>query len=146
MTIVDVLNSLAKSVLTSVAQYCKQYVEVNGTPTSQEEIMQCAQGLEATKVVRGMDLLLSTARQLLLIRALKSCCEQERLQGLEPLLLFPKAFKVPTYFHCPLVRDDDGVRMAKRYGSLTIKALREEGWTPQMIRDKYFTLTQDSVS
>jgi hypothetical protein len=85
MTIVDVLNSLAKSVLTSVAQYCKQYVEVNGTPTSQEEIMQCAQGLEATKVVRGMDLLLSTARQLLLIRALKSCCEQERLQGLEPL-------------------------------------------------------------
>ncbi len=48
MTIVDVLNSLAKSVLTSVAQYCKQYVEVNGTPTSQEEIMQCAQGLEAT--------------------------------------------------------------------------------------------------
>lgn len=60
-----------------------------------------------TRVVRGDDLLDSTARQLLLIRAL----------GLTP----------PRYFHVPLVRGEDGRRLAKRHGDTRLDAYREAG-------------------
>ena len=62
-----------------------------------------------TEVVRGCDLLGSTARQLLLYEAL----------GLTP----------PAFFHVPLVRDESGKRLAKRcYNSAyTIESLREQG-------------------
>ena len=63
-----------------------------------------------TEVVRGADLLLSTARQILLYRAL----------GLE----------LPTFYHCPLVLDETGERLAKRHDSLSLRLLREQGKTP----------------
>jgi glutamyl/glutaminyl-tRNA synthetase len=62
------------------------------------------------EVVRGADLLTSTARQILLYEAL----------GEEP----------PMWFHCPLVLGTDGRRLAKRAGSLAIRALREAGVSP----------------
>ncbi|MCX6898416.1 MAG: tRNA glutamyl-Q(34) synthetase GluQRS [Verrucomicrobia bacterium] len=64
-----------------------------------------AQGI--TEVVRGDDLLTSTARQLLLYRAL----------GLTP----------PRFLHVPLVLDTTGQRMAKRRDSTRLAALREAG-------------------
>lgn len=64
-----------------------------------------AQGI--TEVVRGNDLLTSTARQLLLYRAL----------GLTP----------PRFLHVPLVLDAAGQRMAKRRDSTRLAALREAG-------------------
>ena len=64
-----------------------------------------AQGI--TEVVRGDDLLTSTARQLLLYRAL----------GLTP----------PRFLHVPLVLDTAGQRMAKRRDSTRLAALREAG-------------------
>ena len=64
-----------------------------------------AQGI--TEVVRGDDLLNSTARQLLLYRVL----------GLTP----------PRFLHIPLVLDAAGQRMAKRRDSTRIAALREAG-------------------
>ena len=66
-----------------------------------------------TEVVRGADLLLSTARQLLLY---------------EQLEVAP-----PQFYHCPLVLDEHGVRMAKRHGSTTIRALRDMGWSREKI-------------
>ena len=68
-----------------------------------------------TEVVRGADLLKSTARQILLFRAL--------------------GWEVPDYYHCDLVRDEAGVRLAKRHDSLSIRKLRELGWTPEQVRD-----------
>jgi glutamyl/glutaminyl-tRNA synthetase len=68
-----------------------------------------------TEVVRGADLLKSTARQILLFQAL----------GVRP----------PDYYHCDLVRDEAGVRLAKRHDSLSIRKLRELGWTPEQVRD-----------
>ena len=67
-----------------------------------------AQGI--TEVVRGEDLLLSTARQLLLYETL----------GEEP----------PRFFHCPLVVDTEGNRLAKRAGSLGLRELRGRGVAP----------------
>jgi glutamyl-tRNA synthetase len=74
--------------------------------------------MRITEVVRGADLLKSTARQILLIRALS--VEGIELQG-------------PTYFHCELLRDKSGIRLAKRHDALSIRKLREEGMTPQQV-------------
>lgn len=65
--------------------------------------------MRITEVVRGADLLKSTARQLLLQRAL----------GYVP----------PDYFHCELMRDSSGVRLAKRHDALSIRHLRDGGMT-----------------
>lgn len=70
--------------------------------------------MEISEVVRGADLLLSTARQLLLYRAL----------GWEP----------PAFFHCELVRDDDGRRLAKRHDSLALRKLLDDGMSVEAVR------------
>jgi len=66
--------------------------------------------MKITEVVRGADLLKSTARQILLFRSL----------GLE----------VPSYYHCDLLRDESGKRLAKRHDALSIRQLRERGCNP----------------
>lgn len=66
--------------------------------------------MQITEVVRGEDLLKSTARQLLLICAL--------------------GLAVPAYYHCNLIRDQAGVRLAKRHDALSLRGLREQGRTP----------------
>jgi len=70
--------------------------------------------MRISEVVRGADLLKSTARQILLCRAL--------------------GISIPDYYHCDLVRDDAGVRLAKRNDALSIRQLRENGWTPEQVR------------
>jgi glutamyl/glutaminyl-tRNA synthetase len=67
-----------------------------------------------TEVVRGTDLLLSTARQLLLFRALHS--------------------PAPDFYHCPLILDENGQRLAKRHEALSLRALRAAGRTPEELR------------
>lgn len=85
--------------------------------------------MQITEVVRGQDLLLSTARQLLLYRALLSA---EAGDG--------SLSRIPRFCHCPLVRDRDGKRMAKRgpESACTLRQLRASGWTPQRIVDELF--------
>jgi glutamyl/glutaminyl-tRNA synthetase len=70
--------------------------------------------MQITEVVRGADLLKSTARQILLYRAL--------------------GLPIPDFYHCDLVRDDAGVRLAKRHDALSIRSLREMGWTAEEVR------------
>jgi glutamyl/glutaminyl-tRNA synthetase len=69
--------------------------------------------MEITEVVRGVDLLKSTARQILLQRAL--------------------ALRTPAYFHCDLLRDENGVRLAKRHDALSLRTLRQMGRSPEEI-------------
>jgi glutamyl-tRNA synthetase len=69
--------------------------------------------MRITEVVRGADLLKSTARQILLSRAL--------------------GVAIPNYYHCHLVRDAAGSRLAKRHDGLSLRQLRAEGWSPQQV-------------
>jgi glutamyl-tRNA synthetase len=82
----------------------------DGLPSYQLACVVDDAAMDITEVVRGRDLLRSTARQMLLQRAL----------GL------PK----PRYFHCELMRDQAGVRLAKRHDALSLRVLREKGHTP----------------
>jgi glutamyl-tRNA synthetase len=70
--------------------------------------------MQITEVVRGADLLKSTARQILLFRAM--------------------GLPVPDFYHCDLVRNEAGVRLAKRHDALSIRRLRESGWTSERVR------------
>ena len=36
----------------------------------------------------------------------------------------------PAYYHCDLIRDEQGVRLAKRHDALSLRTLREQGRTP----------------
>jgi glutamyl-tRNA synthetase len=78
--------------------------------------------MHITEVVRGADLIKSTARQLLLYRAL----------SLAP----------PLWYHCPLVNDAAGQRLAKRHDALSLQALRKRGETPENI----LTASPDTLS
>ena len=69
--------------------------------------------MKITEVVRGEDLLRSTARQLLLYSALE---------------LTP-----PTFFHCPLLKDEADVRLAKRHEALSLRTLRGRGLSPEQL-------------
>jgi glutamyl-tRNA synthetase len=73
--------------------------------------------MQISEVVRGRDLLTSTFRQLLLYRAL----------GLNS----------PAFCHTPLITDASGNRLAKRDASLSLRALRLAGHTPEKIRADY---------
>ncbi|MCU0783091.1 MAG: tRNA glutamyl-Q(34) synthetase GluQRS [Verrucomicrobia bacterium] len=70
--------------------------------------------MQITEVVRGADLLKSTARQLLLYRAL--------------------GFKPPRFFHCPLMTDEAGVRLAKRHDALSLRTLKAKDASPESLR------------
>ena len=70
--------------------------------------------MQITEVVRGGDLLISSARQLLLYRAF--------------------GWNAPAFYHCELVRDERGERLAKRNDALSLRALRESGADPVSLR------------
>jgi len=70
--------------------------------------------MEMTEVVRGDDLLGSTARQLCLYDALGA--------------------RAPAFVHLGLVLSEDGGRMAKRLGSLSVGGLRAQGVDPLRLR------------
>jgi glutamyl-tRNA synthetase len=67
--------------------------------------------MQINQVVRGADLLSSTARQILLFEAL--------------------GFPTPAFAHVPLLLDAEGKRMAKRQQSTGLAPLRQAGMTPE---------------
>ncbi len=75
--------------------------------------------MQVTEVVRGADLLKSTARQTLLARAL--------------------GFSSPAWYHCDLMVDEQGQRLAKRHDSLSLRKLREQGKQPKELLSSFHT-------
>ena len=72
--------------------------------------------MRITEVVRGADLWVSTARQIELYRAFEA--------------------ELPHFFHCDLVKDDSGQRLAKRAGSMGIRELRNEGFSAKDVLNR----------
>ncbi len=82
----------------------------DGFPAYELAVVADDHAMGIAEVVRGADLLLSTARQLLLYRAL--------------------GWTAPTWAHAPLIVDAEGRRLAKRTAGLSIRELRDAGRTP----------------
>jgi glutamyl/glutaminyl-tRNA synthetase len=85
----------------------------DGVPSYQLACVVDDAAMHITEVVRGADLLKSTARQILLNRAL--------------------GYIDPRWHHCKLVIDHDGKRLAKRNDALSLRTLREQGLSPNYI-------------
>ncbi|NNF44434.1 MAG: tRNA glutamyl-Q(34) synthetase GluQRS [Phycisphaerales bacterium] len=83
------------------------------TPAYQLAVVVDDAGQGVTDVVRGADLLSSTARQILLHRAL----------GTTP----------PRWWHLPLVLGPDGRRLAKRHGDTRVDRYRLAGVAPERV-------------
>ncbi len=86
----------------------------DGLPSYQLACVVDDAAMQITEVVRGRDLLKSTARQILLEHAL-DC-------------------PTPAFFHCELLRDAAGLRLAKRHDALSLRTLRERGHSPAEVR------------
>jgi len=89
----------------------------DGVPAYQLACVADDAAMRITEVVRGADLLVSTARQILIYRALE---------------LTP-----PGFYHCPLWLDEAGVRLAKRHDALSLRTLRARGATPESLRQNW---------
>lgn len=84
-----------------------------GSPSYQVAVVVDDSTDDVTEVVRGDDLLPSTARQILLQRAL--------------------GIASPGWWHVPLVVDDKGRRLAKRADDVSLDELRRRGVDPRAI-------------
>jgi glutamyl-queuosine tRNA(Asp) synthetase len=91
----------------------------DGIPSYQLACVVDDAAMNITEVLRGRDLLKSTARQILLQCALN--------------------LPTPTYFHTQLLTDEHGIRLAKRHDALALRTLRERGLTPTAVRAMFET-------
>jgi glutamyl-tRNA synthetase len=87
----------------------------DGLPSYQLACVVDDAALGITEIVRGADLLKSTARQRLVAEAL--------------------GYESPSTYHVALVRNEQGVRLAKRHDALSLRALRERGVRPEELAE-----------
>jgi len=117
------VDELAGSVRFDPARECGDFViekvERSGpkaglrTPAYQLACVVDDDAMEIDTILRGDDLLASTARQRLLQRAL--------------------GLRQPSTCHAPLLVGEDGRRLAKRHGDTTLRRFREAGVPPQRL-------------
>lgn len=102
VTITDVVAGPVRAVVDDLVLQ-----RADGTPAYNLAVVVDDARQGVTQVVRGDDLLASTPRQVML----------QRLLG----------FPTPEYLHVPLVLGDDGRRLAKRHGAVTLAELHDAG-------------------
>jgi glutamyl-tRNA synthetase len=96
----------------------------DGFPSYELAVVADDHAMQVTEVVRGEDLLTSTAGQLLLYEAL----------GWLP----------PEWFHCALMTDQNGIRLAKRTAALSLRDLRARGHLPDEWTQAWQATSNDS--
>jgi glutamyl-tRNA synthetase len=85
----------------------------DGSPTYNLTVVVDDMDMEITHVIRGDDHLNNTPRQINILRAL----------GMEP----------PQYAHVPMILGQDGKRLSKRHGAVSVLQYRNEGYLPQAL-------------
>ena len=85
----------------------------DGSPTYNLTVVVDDMDMQITHVVRGDDHVNNTPRQINIIRAL----------GHEP----------PTYAHVPMILGDDGARLSKRHGAVSVIQYRDDGYLPEAL-------------
>lgn len=87
-------------------------MRADGTPTYMLAVTVDDVLMNITHIVRGNDLMASTPRQLLLREAM----------GVK---------EMPTFAHLPLIVDEKGKPLSKRWGDVSVSAYREQGFLPE---------------
>jgi glutamyl-tRNA synthetase len=86
----------------------------DGTPTYMLAVTVDDVEMDITHVIRGEDLMAATPRQLLMRKAL----------GVE---------EVPVFGHLPLLVDEKGRPLSKRWGDVAVAAYRDQGFLPEAV-------------
>jgi glutamyl-tRNA synthetase len=85
----------------------------DGAPTYNLSVVVDDADMQITHVIRGDDHLNNTPRQINILRAL----------GFEP----------PRYAHVPMILGDDGARLSKRHGAVSVISYRDMGYLPEAL-------------
>ena len=85
----------------------------DGSPTYNLTVVVDDLDMGITHVIRGDDHINNTPRQINILKAL----------GAEP----------PVYAHVPMILGDDGKRLSKRHGAVSVMQYRDEGYLPQAL-------------
>jgi glutamyl-tRNA synthetase len=85
----------------------------DGTPTYNFTVVIDDWEMDITHVIRGDDHINNTPRQINIFKALDA----------EP----------PVYGHVPMILGDDGKRLSKRHGAVSVMQYRDEGFLPQAV-------------
>jgi glutamyl-tRNA synthetase len=85
----------------------------DGTPTYNLTVVVDDMDMQLTHVIRGDDHLNNSPRQINLYRAL----------GAEP----------PVFAHVPMILGDDGARLSKRHGAVSVMSYRDQGYLPEAL-------------
>ena len=85
----------------------------DGAPTYNLSVVVDDSDMEITDVIRGDDHLNNTPRQINILRAM----------GKEP----------PRYAHVPMILGDDGSRLSKRHGAISVMEYRKQGVLPEAL-------------
>ena len=87
----------------------------DGNPTYMLAVIVDDHDMGVTHIIRGVDHLTNTARQIHLYQALE--------------------WAVPIMAHLPLIHGPDGGKLSKRHGALGVDAYREMGYLPAALRN-----------
>jgi glutamyl-tRNA synthetase len=85
----------------------------DGSPTYNFTVVVDDMDMQITQVIRGDDHINNTPRQINIYRAL----------GAEP----------PEFAHVPMILGDDGSRLSKRHGAVSVMQYRDDGYLPQAL-------------
>ncbi len=85
----------------------------DGSPTYNLTVVVDDHDMEITHVIRGDDHLNNTPRQINMLRAL--------------------GWSVPHYAHVPMILGDDGARLSKRHGAVSVMQYLQDGYLPEAL-------------
>jgi len=85
----------------------------DGSPTYNLTVVVDDADMQITQVIRGDDHINNTPRQINLLRAL--------------------GWDVPEYGHLPMILGDDGARLSKRHGAVSVMQYMHEGFLPEAL-------------
>lgn len=85
----------------------------DGSPTYNLTVVVDDHDMEISHVIRGDDHLNNAPRQINMLQAL--------------------GWKVPTYAHVPMILGDDGARLSKRHGAVSVMQYMQDGFLPEAL-------------
>ena len=85
----------------------------DGSPTYNLTVVVDDHDMEISHVIRGDDHINNTPRQINMLTALE--------------------WDVPAYAHVPMILGDDGARLSKRHGAVSVMQYKEEGFLPEAL-------------
>jgi glutamyl-tRNA synthetase len=85
----------------------------DGAPTYNLSVVVDDADMAITHVIRGDDHINNTPRQVNILRALGK--------------------EVPRYAHVPMILGEDGARLSKRHGAVSVVAYRDQGYLPEAL-------------